>query len=87
MHVKYKYIYLSFIIIIFSIIIIIILIIIIIIIIIIIKEANHVGRYIPNIILTLHPLVQSRIRTLRRQRLATQKSPILTAQTTRPLHY
>ena len=30
------------------------------------KEANHAGRYIPNIILTLHPLVQSRIRILRR---------------------
>ena len=30
------------------------------------KEANHAGRYIPNIILTLHPLVQSRIRTPRR---------------------
>ena len=40
---------------------------------------------ITNIILTLHPLVQSRIRTLRRQRLARQKLPILTAQTTRPL--
>ena len=49
------------------------------------KEANHVGRYIPKIIHTLHPLVQSRIRTLLRQRLARQKSPILTAQTTRPL--
>ena len=31
-----------------------------------IYEANHAGRYIPNIILTLYPLVQSRIRTLRR---------------------
>ena len=49
------------------------------------KEASHAGRYIPKIILTLHPLVQSPIRTLRRQRLARQKSPILTAQTTRPL--
>ena len=39
----------------------------------------------PKIILTLHPPVQSRIRALRRQRLARQKSPILTAQTTRPL--
>ena len=44
-------------------IIIIIIIIMIIIIIIIMKEANHAGRYIPKIILTLHPLVQSRIRT------------------------
>ena len=41
--------------------------------------------FLSNIILTLHLLVQSRIRTLRRQRLARQKSPILTAQTTRPL--
>ena len=40
---------------------------------------------IPSIILTLHPLVQSRIRTLRRPRLARQKSLILTAQITRPL--
>ena len=40
---------------------------------------------IPSIILTLHPLVQSRIRTLRRLRLARQKSLMLTAQTTRPL--
>ena len=30
------------------------------------KEANHAERYIPNIILNLHPLLQSRIRTLRR---------------------
>ena len=43
-----------------------IIIIITIIIIIIIKEANHAGRYIPNIILNLHPLVQSRIRAPRR---------------------
>ena len=49
------------------------------------KEANYAGIYIQNIILTFHPLVQSGIRTLRRQRLARQKSPILTAQTTRPL--
>ena len=49
------------------------------------KEANHAGRYMSNIIFTLHPLVQSRIRTLQRQSLARQKSPILTAQTTRPL--
>ena len=49
------------------------------------KGANHAGRYIPSIILTLHPLVQSRIRTLRRPHLARQKSLILTAQTTRPL--
>ena len=49
------------------------------------KEANHAGRYIPKVILTLHPLVQSRIQNLWRQRLARQKSPILTAQTTGPL--
>ena len=55
------------------------------IIIIIIKEANHAGRYITSIILTLHLLAQSRIRTLRRPRLARQKSLILTAQTTPPL--
>ena len=30
------------------------------------NKANHAARYIPNIILTLQPLVQSRIRTLRR---------------------
>ena len=33
----------------------------------------------------IHPLVQSRTWTLRRQHLARRKSPILTAQTTRPL--
>ena len=38
-------------------------------------------RYIPSILLTLHPLVQSRIRTLRRPHLARQKSLMLTAQT------
>ena len=69
----------------FWIIIIYIIIIIIIIIINIMKEANHAGRYISNIILTLHRLVQGRIRTLRQHNLARQKSPILTAQTTRPL--
>ena len=43
------------------------------------------GDITPNIFSLIHPLVQSRTWTLRRQRLARRKSPILTAQTTRPL--
>ena len=44
------------------------------------KKTNYAGRYIPNILLTLHLLVQSRFGTLR-----LAKSLTFTAQTTRPL--